>query len=181
MASGSEQALDMIFGNFVIDPELASRKDSITKYAILARIRESYEAARIEAPYWKSRAEVHVGRHVTSRVDFAIGNGKIVQLTQGWSFQRATVEDLSTQIKAWAYAIGRLRNAEESRVISPDGKVSTIEAGVEVEAVIAKPTNPTQVEVFEEASQVFDELQIKVRDFDDAAKVGQRAAELLRN
>ncbi|MEV6342960.1 DUF3037 domain-containing protein [Actinoplanes sp. NPDC051851] len=180
IASDSGHALSMIFGNFIIDPEGASRKDLITKFAILASIRKAYEAAHIESSYWKPRAEVQVGRHVTSRVDFAIGNGRIVQLTQGWSFQRATVDDLSTQIKAWAYAIGRLRENEDARVISPDGRESTIEAGVEVEAVIAKPTTSAQIEVFQEASQVFEELNITVRDVGDAAEVGQRAAELLR-
>jgi len=180
VADNAEQALDLLFDQVIIDPTAQPRSSpSITKHRILSAIREAYTAADIDYHLQMPKAEIHVGEHIHTQVDFAIGNGSTVQLAQGWSFQRLGLQELSTQVKAWGYALARLREGERARVISSDGHISNVDPGVDLEVVVAPPLTSDQTDVYEEAGQVFSELHVTVRSLDDASAVGRRAAELL--
>jgi hypothetical protein len=128
----------------------------------------------------RERPELYVGGHVHTLVDFAIGNGRVVQLTQGWSFQRAVPEDISIEVKAWGYALGRLRQgSDDARVVDAQSRASRIDRGVDVEVVIAPPKTPGQQRVYEEAHQIFDQIGAQINTLDEVNVVGSRAAELL--
>lgn len=177
LASSAESALDLIFERMIIDP-VSQPRDYVTKHAVLADLREVYRAVELPASLVRQRAEVFVGANVHTPIDFAIGNGAAVQLTQAWSFQRAGVEEVATQVKAWAYAIGRLRDGEEGRVVAAQ-EVSSIDRDVDVEVVIAPPRSRDQAKVYAEASQVFAEVGAVVTEFGHSREVGERAAALL--
>ncbi len=181
VADDAEQALELLFDQLVIDPVTQPRSHAITKHRIVAQIREAYQASAIDVRYWRPRAEIHVGSHLRTQLDFAVGNGKTVQLTQGWSFQRTGLEELSTQVKAWGYALQRLRENEPARIIAADGAISSVDADVDLEVVVAPPLNAQQTEAYEESAQVFAELNVSVRDLGDVGTVGRRAAELLHS
>jgi hypothetical protein len=179
VADDAEQALDLLFEQMIIDPVTQPRHLIVTKHRIMSAIRKSYQAANVDVSLMQPKVELHVGEHVHAQIDFAIGNGSTVQLAQGWSFQRTELQELSTQVKAWGYALLRLRDGEQARVIASDGHLSTISQDVDLEVVIAPPITSEQRSAYDEAEQVFTELDVRLLELNDADAVGRRASELL--
>ena len=178
VAENAEQALNMIFERMIIDP-VSEVRSQITKTRVLTKLRDAYRNVHIGRPLLREKPELYVGGHVHTLVDFAIGNGRVVQITQGWSFQRTVPEGISTEVKAWGYALGRLREGtDEARVIDSH-KASGIDRGVDLEVVIAPPITSEQECAFDEAEQVFSQVGAQVNTLDDVAVIGARAAELL--
>ena len=64
-------------------------------------------------------------------------------------------------MKAWAYAIGRLRQGEDSKLVGLDRSLS-IKDDVAIEVVYAPPITQQQQDVFGEASDVFSGLGAKL-------------------
>lgn len=180
VANSAEEALDIIFSRQIIDPVLQSR-DFVTKKRVIAEVRNAYRRARIDKSLIRPRVEVYAGEYVHAPVDFAIANGTTIQLTQGWSFQRDSVDDVSTQVKAWGYALRLLREGADARVIDSDDRLATVSSDVDLRVVIASPKTPRQETIFEEAQQVFSELRVSVHDLDDVDAVSIQAANLLRD
>ncbi|MGH3381029.1 MAG: DUF3037 domain-containing protein [Actinoallomurus sp.] len=179
VAGNAEQALDLLFRHMIIDP-VSEPHTQLTKKRVLAELREVYRNASIGGHLLREKPELYVGGHVHTAVDFAIGNGRVVQLTQGWSFQRATAEGISTEVKAWGYALGRLREAgEDARIIDAHSRSSPIDTGVDLEVVVVPPLTSAQEQVYDEARQVFGQVGAQVSTLDDVRGVGVRAAELL--
>lgn len=178
IAEDAENALDVIFAHMIIDP-VSQARSFVSKSRVMAGLRDAYQRAHIEDRLVRQRVEVFVGNHVHSSVDFAIANGHAVQLTQAWSFQKAGVDEVALQVKAWGYALRLLRDGDEARVVDADGNVSTVSSDVDVEVVVASPTNKTQEVVYEEAQQVFSGVGAKVHNLEQVDDVGARAADLL--
>jgi len=178
VAENAEQALDIIFSRQIIDP-VSQQRNFITKHRVLAELRDAYTRAKIDNALIRPKVEIYVGGHVHAPVDFAIANGTAIQLTQGWSFQKASVDEVSTQVKAWGYALRLLRDGEDARVIGPDERLASVFHDVDLQAVIASPRTPQQVAVYEEANQVFTELDVSVHDLAAVDAVGIQAAKLL--
>jgi hypothetical protein len=179
VAESAEQALDTVFSRQIIDP-ISQQRSFITKHRVLAELRDAYLRADIDNALIHQKVEVYAGGHVHAPVDFAIANGTTVQLTQGWSFQKAGVDEVSTQVKAWGYALRLLRDGEDARVVSSDERLTTVSRDVDLQVVVASPQTPEQETVFEEAQQVFSELGVSMHDLDDVDAVGAQAAKLLR-
>src|ERR1700757_3924835 len=56
------------------------------------------------------RPSLIVGEHVKTQLDFVFGrHDHPVQITQAWSFQKGTIEDVATEVKAWGYALARVQ------------------------------------------------------------------------
>jgi hypothetical protein len=179
MADSAEQALDVLFAGPVIDPQLQAREKIVTKLSVISDLREAYRRAAVADRLIQPRPELYVGQHVHTMLDFAIVAGQAVQLTQGWSFRRSGVDEVSTQVKAWAYAVGLLRNREEARIVSASDQVSRIAPDVDVEVVVARPQTAEQVRAYEEAEQVFTRLGASIRGLNEVDAVGRQAAELV--
>ncbi|MFC4585342.1 DUF3037 domain-containing protein [Sphaerisporangium corydalis] len=179
LADSAEEALEIVFGHLIIDPIAEPREQSVTKYDLNRGLRQAYRQARVAEPFVRPRAQVHIGAHVHSTIDFAIANGRTVQLTQAWSFRRAQLDEVSQQVKAWAYAMERLRGGEEARVVDTQNRMSTITRNVDLQVVIATPTTPEQIVAYEEAEQVFAGLNADVHPLEDVEAVGRRAAQLV--
>jgi len=179
VAEDAEQALDVLFSRQVIDPLLQPREKIITKWRVVSDLREAYRRAAIDARLIQPKAELFVGSHVHTALDFAIVADRALQLTQGWSFRRTQVEEVSVQVKAWGYAIGLLRDRQEARLVSADEQVSEIAPDVDLEVVVAQPKTVEQHRAYEEAEQVFKQLGASVRNLDEVDTVGRQAAELI--
>src|SRR5262249_24576629 len=124
-----EGVLDVIFDYLLIDP-VRGRREFITKHRVLAALRDSFEEAEIPAVLCQQRVEIYVGGSVHTQMDFAVGNGKVVQLSQAWSFQRAAVTELSIEVKSWGYALARLRAGDGGRLLNREGRPSIVDEGV---------------------------------------------------
>lgn len=181
LADDAEAALDIIFDRLLIDP-VSQHRGFVTKHRVLSEVRKGYRRAQIDNRLVHQRVEVFVGDRVHTPVDFAVANGVAVQLTQAWSFQqKASVQEVSIQVKAWGYALRRLRDGEDARIIDTEDRVSTVSKSVDIHVVVASPKTQDQKEVYSEAQQVFRELEVAVHALDEVDVVGTQAAELLRH
>ncbi|GII03514.1 DUF3037 domain-containing protein [Planobispora takensis] len=179
LAESAEQALDLIFSQLIIDPVAERQPRPVGKHLLVSRLREAYRSAAIADYLVRPRAEVLVGERVRSIVDFAIANGTAVQLTQAWSFRRAQIDNLSTEVKAWGYALERLRSGESARVIDANDQISEISEGVDLQVVVVPPETAEQRNAFEEAQQVFSNLRADVHSLEDVQTVADRAVDLV--
>lgn len=181
LANSAQEALELIFEHMIIDPVTQPRQALTTKDAITRRLRDVYRGADIDPSLIRQRPQVFVGAHVNYTVDFAIANGHAVQLAQAWSFRRSSLDEVSMQVKAWGYALDRLRGGEEARVIdTTTQQVCTIDAAVDLQVVVVPPQTAPQERCFNEANEVFNGLGAQVHSLDDVDVVGARAEMLIK-
>jgi hypothetical protein len=179
VADNAEQALEILFSRQIIDPVSQTREGTLTKHRVLHDLRRAYQRAELDPRVVRPGVELLVGDRVHTSLDFAIANGTTVQLTQGWSFQGTLISAVSEQVKAWAYALKCLRDGEDSRVAGVDDWISNVASDVDLEVVVIQPNTSEQELVYEEAQQVFTQLDASVHDLEDVDAVSQRAAELI--
>lgn len=179
VAEDAEQALEILFSRQIIDPVSQAREGSLTKHRALHDLRRAYQRAAIDPHLVRQRVELHVGDRVHTSMDFAIANGTTLQLTQGWSFQGAQIGAVGEQVKAWAYALKCLRDGLESRVVGVDDWISSVAHDVDLEVVVIRPRTLEQRSVYDEAEQVFTQLDATMHDLGDVDAVGRTAAELV--
>lgn len=164
VAEDAETALDALFARQIIDLQSQPREKVITKWRVAHDARDAYHRAEISQELTRAKADLLVGASIRTVLDFAVVSGRALQVTQGWSFRRSGMEEVSVQIKAWAFAIGQLREKEDARVMTATGQVSQIMHDVDLEVVAASPSTPEQQRAYEEADQVFKSLSAHVRD-----------------
>lgn len=177
VAESVETALDLIFRRLIIDP-VSQPRDFITKHKVLAELRDAYWRADLDPRLVRPKVEVFVGDRLHTPIDFAIANGTTLQLTQAWSFQRSGVGDIATQVKAWGYALNRVKEGEAARVVAADNRVSGLTREVDLQVAVAPPRTADQRKVYEESEQVFADLGVAVHLLDEVDAIGTRAAEL---
>ncbi|MFC7387015.1 DUF3037 domain-containing protein [Sphaerisporangium rhizosphaerae] len=180
VATHAEAALDIIFDHMIIDPASQRRQVAIGKDRVVQDLRKAYVRAEIPAHLLRPKSDVFIGDRLHSTVDIAIANGRVVQLAQGWSFRVTGSERLLTQVKAWGFALERLRRGDEARVVDARGRVSEVAPDVDLQVVIATPETPQQDTAYEEAEQVFRALGADVHAVEDVGAVSARAASLIR-
>lgn len=175
VAESADAVLDFVFARQLIDPAKSTRR-AIGKNNLVAWVRR-YLSEVINDSLIVERPVLTVGEHVNTTIDFAIGSDQAVALTQAWSFQNQGVEDLSKDVKAWAYAMGRLRQGEGARLAGSDRQLS-LKEDVSIEVVFAPPVTSRQQEVFEEASDVFKELDANLYS-EDYGRLAEDIGELV--
>lgn len=182
LADNTRDALDLVFEYLINDPVTQPRPTSVTKYALTSRLRDVYRRVDIDPSLVRQRPHIFVGEHVNYTLDFAIANGHAVQLTQAWSFRRSGLDEVSMQVKAWGYALERLRHGESARVVDKtNDQVSTIDRNVDLQVVVASPETAEQKRVYAEAREVFDSLSAEVHPLEDIEAIATRAAKLIRH
>jgi hypothetical protein len=175
LAETAEEALDMIFEEFLVDPA-AIRFRFERKHRAVGAVRSAYRSRDIPAGAIKERVRVEAGSFHAA-FDFAVHNGRAIQLVQCWSFQLPNQETLGEQVKAWAWVVGELR--EHGGSIQADAQTIAAPDGLEVASVYIPPLAGRPTEAFEEARAVFDELQVEARTPDRAHVLADRAAAAL--
>jgi hypothetical protein len=172
----ADQVLDFVFANQLIDPARTTR-EFIDKNRLLARLKKQVRHS-ISDDNFVERPFLTVGGHITTQLDIAFGADHAVQLTQAWSFQKGTVEDVATDVKAWGYVLEKVRNGALSRLVGRSRALS-LPDNVAVGVVIAEPTTPQQQEVYEEAAEVFTLLKAHVYSQDESEGLVSDVARLL--
>ncbi|GAA2204015.1 hypothetical protein GCM10009850_001350 [Nonomuraea monospora] len=181
IANDAHEALAFVFEHLIVDPVESPRHPSVTRHALQSQMRKAYQDANIAEHLVRTKVQLHVGAKLQSSMDFAIANGRVLQLTQTWSFRLTQVDEVPDRVKSWGYAIGRFRDGEEARVVDALGNVSLITPDVDLEVVIAPPETPAETKAYEEAEQVFENLGAKVHSSQEVGAVSAKAAELARS
>jgi hypothetical protein len=123
--------------------------------------------------------------------DFAVANGKAVQLVRCWSFQGADQERLSEEVRAWAWTVRSMRLAGDKLLrstgeIAPSlqakEKVLDLAPKVEVDALFIPPeTGQSETQAFEVALLAFadKDTSIKATPVERVDELARRGLTLL--
>lgn len=176
VAESADDALESLFDLMVLDP--AVQKHVFTKKnTALAALRRAYdELAITKGTRRRERVTLKTSHHSTL-FDFAVTNGKAVQLTHAWSFQVPDQATLAEQVKAWAWTV--------QDALSAGGRVVTsveefdLSTDVDIEVVYVPALTTGSAEAFLDAEYVFRELDVRAVPHDQAGEVAQRAQALL--
>ena len=176
VASSADDALERIFNLMILEPA-KHQQTFITKHKALATLRGFYNTFSIsKGTELHERVTLRTSHH-TERFDFAITNGRVVQLAQTWSFQIPDQNALAEQVKAWGWTVQEAQL--DGGTISTPEKDLAVPADVNFEVVYipALPNKPASA--FKDAEHVFKQLNISATPHEQARDVAKRARELL--
>jgi hypothetical protein len=177
VADSADEALERIFDLLVLDP--AQRKYRFRKkHAALAALRAAYSTHAIQKGRDLRERVVLETPHHRERFDFAVTNGRALQLTHTWSFQVPDQDALSEQIKAWGWTVGDARS-NGGQIAAPDGSIFSVETDIDIEVVFVPPASGQEAPALAEAQNVFASLDVTAVALDDADAVADRADRLL--
>lgn len=181
-ADNAKQAMDVIFEELVVDPETTALPYK-RKTPAVAAIRAAYVDMGMRRDSNFIERAVVQGSHHRERMDFVVANGKAVQLAHAWSFQVPGQEELTENIKAWAFTVRDIRN-KGGVVLGAKGGKLDIPPDVDVAAVFIAPLTDTQERALNEARAAFEDPEVRVRfvEMKDAlSEVGVQAKERLEH
>ena len=174
-ADSAEGALDVVFDELVLDPA-ARRFRFEKKHRAVTAIRQAYRAVAVPDEYVRQHVVVASGAF-KSPFDFAIQNGRAVQLVQCWSFQLPNQDELADQVKAWAWTMHELRrHGGELRL---NGAAIDLPQELDVGVVYIPPTDDGDSSAFEEARAAFDEVGVTQVTPEHAEDLARAAADAL--
>jgi hypothetical protein len=138
LAATSEEAADLAYELMIVDSDASVSHRSRTR--VVHSLRDAFEL-NSELVRHVARFQVAaVGSQETS-VDFAVRDGVVHQMSQVWAFDVKNTRHLQTQIQAWNYLLGLLRD-DGGRLASRSGRdIVAIPRDVEVNAVFTSPDN----------------------------------------
>lgn len=173
-SDSAEMALDFVFRSMILDP-VSRERTYVSRQKLFHGLLRAYDQF-LPHGLVRQHADLYVGNHLHTKMDFAIGQTATYQLAQTWSFQVEEIGLASTQVKAWGYALRSLREGEEARIVSADGTVSEIESkDVNLQILVAPPETSAQSAVYEEAKEIFEDIGGEIRTLDDVAAIAERA------
>jgi len=175
VADTAESALDLIFDQLLVDPA-ARRYRFEKKHRAQRSAREAYRAHQIPGEAIKERAAVSSGAF-DDTFDFAVHNGRTVQLVQCWSFQLPNQEDLAEQIQSWSWVVHEVRS--QGGALAAEGGDLEIPRATEIAAVCILPAEQADASAYLAAQAAFQENNVVQLTPEDADRLGATAAELL--
>ena len=107
--------------------------------------------------------------------DFAVHNGRVVQLVQCWSFQLPNQVELAEEVKAWGWVVSELKRHGGELMVDGSEAPILIPSDLEIAAVYVAPTSAQPSPAFIEAQAVFEETQTLAVTADEAEVVGHSA------
>jgi len=175
VADSAEGALDLVFERLIVDPA-RTRYRFKKKHQAQAAARRAYRAHDVPEEAVKGQSRV-ASRAYDFQFDFAVHNGRAVQLAHCWSFQLPNQVELTEQVKAWAWMVHEIREHGGS-LVSEGGLEVPRGHDVDVAVVYVPPLDGGS-SAFEEAESAFDELGVTAVESDHADTVGAEAARRL--
>jgi hypothetical protein len=176
-ASTADEAMERVFELMILDP--ASRRFGFQKkHAALAAVRSAYARRNIKKGRdLRERVQLKTTHHA-ERIDFAITNGKVLQLAQTFSFQVPDQASLAEQIKAWGWTIRDARD-QGGTVTVPGDRQYDVDREVDIEVVYVPPLTHRAAPAFNDARSVFEAVHAEARPLSQADLVADRAEQLL--
>ena len=177
IAESAEEALDKVFELMIVEPS-HRRYRFRKKNEVLAALRRAYRAKELSKDKDICERVVLSTDHYQELFDFAVTNGRTLQLAHSWSFQVPDQELLSRQIKSWGWTVRETRD-NGGIVQTRDGQRFNVASDIDVEAVYILPENGQESPALSEACSVFEALEVNQVPLDRVHQVAERAADLL--
>lgn len=175
IADSVSHALERLFDVFVVDTEKISRR---TRAAAVTAIRDAY---RQVGPRLGGLVHERVKAVIGSQqvgIDFAVGNGHLVQLTHAWSFQTREPANTVQQIKAWSWTIRDLRDYGGA-IHFRNNQSYQVPSDVGIDVVYVSPETDDGRRCLDEALEVFAHSKVKAISTSNVGAVADDALQAL--
>ena len=126
------------------------------------------------------RVDVVAGDDQTIRMDFAIRNGAVRQLSHAFAFASKTEQvrrQVNRDVKAWAWVVDNLREAGGQLKLK-NGQRLELDSGLDIGVYVIPPEGGSD-DMFEQSLHTFDQLEIPVAE--QPEEIAERARELLEH
>jgi hypothetical protein len=174
-AGSSEEALDLVFEHLVLDPTALKFRFE-KKHRAQSSTRQAYSAHNVPADAVKERARIASGAF-DDTFDFAVHNGRAVQLVQCWSFQLPDQGQLAEQVKAWSWVVHEVR--KQGGELSTNSGTIEVPGETQIAAVCIPPAKGGEAPAFAEAKAAFAENDVQQLSPEEADRLGAEARQLL--
>jgi hypothetical protein len=123
---------------------------------------------------------LRIGDGLSEGLDFAVVNGRPVQLAQAWSFQIPDQRRLAVRLRSWAWSMSRLRQ-EGGSLRFGEAREETVEPNVEIDvvAVLPRVEEKDAKTTWSEALETFERVGAKWSPLEEVEAVPTRARSLL--
>lgn len=175
LAAEFDEAMSIVFDQLIIDPAINKRSKS--KTLAIQSIKQAYIKSNLSLGKNLFNKASFKTQKYAGHLDFAVANGKALQLTQAWSFEVQSPEDLSEHVKSWAWTIHDLRR--NGGIIETNQRTIDIPKGVEIGVVCIPPKIGEDDRYFSEAKEAFEEIEAKIYEYGQDYPFVDKAAELL--
>jgi hypothetical protein len=176
-AESTTLALDQVFQQLIVDNPARQRGGDGSKHSALAAVRRAYRDSGVKKDQnLFERVLIEAGSN-HERLDFAVANGRVVQLTQTWSFRVADQESLAESVRAWGWMMNAIKNG--GGTVSAGNRQVPVPGDVDVAVVVVPPETGREAPALKEAEAVFSDVAATVSWLDGAEVVAKRAASLL--
>ena len=176
VADDAQEVFDALWGRMIFERKTRGREIT-TKLTALKGVRESLRHHQIERRnIWERPTLKTTSSH--SPIDLAVHNGRVLHITQCWSFQVADQEALLDDVKAWAWTVRDLRRGNGGEVSALDRSLE-VRSDVPIAAVFVPPeTGRTPTTTMEEALSAFADQDVRATaiPLDSVDRVGAEAA-----
>lgn len=176
IAESASEALDIVFEQLIVDPERHAGGEN-TKHPALAAVRRAYQEAGLEKNRDLHERPLMVAGEHRGRIDFAVTNGRVVQLTQTWSFRVVDQDALADSVRAWGWTVNSLIEHGGSVEVT-DGRTYDVPQGVDVGVVIIPALHPNAV-ALTDAHAVLNEIHARTVEIDGVDQVASAARAFL--
>jgi Protein of unknown function (DUF3037) len=176
VASDAAEALDIVCRDLLLDPATSlSHRYRNARTAIGAASR-AYRQAQLPEDSVRRAVAVAAGR-TRGTFDFVVHNGHAVQLAKCYSFELPDQASLTHDVMAWAWLAHEVRE-RGATVTAKDGEELEAPADLSIACIYVPPRDGEETSAFEQATEVFQEIDVKAASIDDAGAVARIAAQL---
>jgi len=175
VSASIDDAANLLFEEFIVEPEFRKYPFKKKTEATASLRRTFLDKGLQKGKDYFEKIEV-AGRHHSESFDFAVANGKVLQLSQAWSFQLPGERQLVEEIKGWAYSVEDLRY-QGGQAITRERKL-TVGPDIPIYAIYVPPKLDQSRAAFDEAMCAFEKVGVKPVSFGDTQSIGDEAASL---
>ncbi len=178
-AASAAEGADLLYDQLILSSEQAARSGD--RATAVRELREAFSTAAGLSPRdVQQKVKLQVGRQ-HARFEFAIGQQKIAQLSQVWSFKRQALDSLAQDIQAASYAIKRLR--EGGGVLLNPARIAQgpidLPAEIPIRVLYVPPASENQREIFADAEDAWNDLEVVSFPLEQVERLATEAAMLV--
>lgn len=171
-------AVERLSDEFLHAPPTRTQATHIRKSSLVAEMRKVYRSTGFERGKHFFEKPVISGPHHQEIFDFAVANGRAVQLTHAWNFRQHNLAQLAESVKAWAFTVEEIRDSGGEGSLG--SKTFTVPKKVAVGALYIAPSTKAGRATLTEARHACRRVDAKLIPQSGVQELANRAATLLK-
>ncbi|MCM3850105.1 DUF3037 domain-containing protein [Pseudonocardia sp. DR1-2] len=174
IADDINEATEKVSDLHLVDPDRQKRN---SRTHAIAALRQVYRTS-LKVEYIHERCEGTLG-HQHVDIDFAIGNGNLVQLAHAWSFKAQNTKPTVEKIKAWSWTLRDIR--ERGGYIHVPGRDPyQLSDDIPIDVVYDEPRTDRGRRDLDESLEVFANLKVRAFQESNVEAIAADAAQRLQ-